>query len=417
MVRTLIADIVEQHAEEAAFLWILRNEAIRAPNQNLRSLADLDERIDAHLDGLHVAGAAGWETCQQQLAWREAGEVFAAAHVALQSRIEKRFDVVLEIAVQSEELTGGMVGALAWLPFAEVEPKIRALAGADDPLVRRVGLAAYAAHRRDPGAPLDHAVIHSDASLRTRAIKAAAELGRCDLLPLCIERSNGAESASSYWHAWSASLLGDVTSNVQLRQMALAGGPRAEGACDLVTRRMSPNEARTWHAELMMNAHYRLAIVVTRASGDPAFVSWLIDVMGVQSLARIAAEAFTAITGVDLTSTGLAAPRPAGFESGPNDDPNDDDVTIDPDEHLPWPRRGAIARWWSANQASYGRGTRYLLAHPIAANAMRGVLVNGRQRQRAAAALELVLGQPGQPLFETRARANSQLRSLSPTPA
>ena len=34
---------------------------------------------------------------------------------------------------------------------------------------------------------------------------------------------------------------------------------------------------------------------------------------------------------------------------------------------------------------------------------LQDVLRNGRQRQRAAAALELALQQPGQPLFEVRA--------------
>ena len=40
------------------------------------------------------------------------------------------------------------------------------------------------------------------------------------------------------------------------------------------------------------------------------------------------------------------------------------------------------------------------------------VLRNGRQRQRAAAALELALQQPGQPLFEVRAPGFRQQQPL-----
>jgi len=55
----IIEDIVSQHAEEAAFLWLLRSYATRAPHYDLADLAALEERVDAHLDGLRIAGDAG----------------------------------------------------------------------------------------------------------------------------------------------------------------------------------------------------------------------------------------------------------------------------------------------------------------------------------------------------------------------
>jgi hypothetical protein len=39
-------------AEEAAFLWLLRSNAIRQPHCALKDLAKLDDRFEAHLDGL-----------------------------------------------------------------------------------------------------------------------------------------------------------------------------------------------------------------------------------------------------------------------------------------------------------------------------------------------------------------------------
>ena len=59
----IIQVIVDQHAEEAAFLWLLRNAAVGAPHYNLQDLANLDERVEAHIDGLRIAGTPGWETC------------------------------------------------------------------------------------------------------------------------------------------------------------------------------------------------------------------------------------------------------------------------------------------------------------------------------------------------------------------
>jgi hypothetical protein len=56
-----IAEIVSQHAEEAAFLWLLRSKAIRAPHYALNDLAKLDDRVEAHVDGLRAA--ATWWDC------------------------------------------------------------------------------------------------------------------------------------------------------------------------------------------------------------------------------------------------------------------------------------------------------------------------------------------------------------------
>ena len=56
---TIIESIVTQHAEEAAFLWLLREGAVDAPHYSLKDLVEHDSRVEAHLDGLRVAGEAG----------------------------------------------------------------------------------------------------------------------------------------------------------------------------------------------------------------------------------------------------------------------------------------------------------------------------------------------------------------------
>ena len=52
---TAVAIVLAQHAEEAAFLWLLRDAAVRAPHYGLADLAALDRRIAAHLDGSGIA--------------------------------------------------------------------------------------------------------------------------------------------------------------------------------------------------------------------------------------------------------------------------------------------------------------------------------------------------------------------------
>ncbi len=57
-------------------------------------------------------------------------------------------------------------------------------------------------------------------------------------------------------------------------------------------------------------------------------------------------------------------------------------------------------------------GTSYPLGKPITIDWLQQVLQIGRQRQRAAAALELAFRQPGQPLFNVAAPGFRQQQVL-----
>ena len=118
------------------------------------------------------------------------------------------------------------------------------------------------------------------------------------------------------------------------------------------------------------------------------------------------------ITGVDIAYEDLGGEKPEGFDSGPTEDPNDENVEMDPDENLPWPDPPLIQKWWSNHRQNFQNGTRYLIGKPITEEWLQQVLRVGRQRQRTAAALELVLKRPGQPLFEVRAPGFRQQQML-----
>ncbi len=112
-----IKPIIYQHAEESSSLWLLRDKAIKAPHYSLKDLTKLDGRVEAHIDGLRVAGDEGWEICKEELSWEEPGEIFTASLLAFENGNEERINEVLEIGTQSWELARGIVSALGWLPF------------------------------------------------------------------------------------------------------------------------------------------------------------------------------------------------------------------------------------------------------------------------------------------------------------
>jgi uncharacterized protein (TIGR02270 family) len=139
------------------------------------------------------------------------------------------------------------------------------------------------------------------------------------------------------------------------------------------------------------------------ALGDPDAVPRLLDAMKDPPVARVAGEAFAMITGVHISYDELEGAAPEGFEAGPTEDPADENVAMDTDEHLYWPDRGKCEKWWAKNQSRFAAGTRHLCGRPMTPESLREVLKNGYQRQRAAAALELAIREPGKPLFEVRA--------------
>lgn len=119
----VIAPIVAQHAEDAAFLWLLRDRAADGPQVRLRDLARLDERVEAHLDGLRVAGAVGWRLAADGLdRYGEPGETFAAAVLALGTGDPARLEPVLERAAAEPACRRAVVAALGWVGPAPLRP-------------------------------------------------------------------------------------------------------------------------------------------------------------------------------------------------------------------------------------------------------------------------------------------------------
>ncbi|CBK41725.1 conserved protein of unknown function [Nitrospira defluvii] len=400
----IIAAIVTQHAEEAAFLWLLRSNATRQPHYALKDLAKLDGRVEAHVDGLRVAGEPGWELCKAALGNEEAGEVFAASVMAFESGIESRIQAILEAVEKTPELSKGLISAFGWMPFQQAAPHAQRLLVAELPLQRLVGLAAYAVHRQDPGAALKDALSSTDPELRARALKAAGELGKTTFIPAMKAEFAAEDLACRYWAGWSGALLGEPAAIPVLQRLAERGHTKREQACAMALRRMSIDQAQAWLKSLANSPKaLRLAMQAAGVIGDPANIPWLIQQMANPAMARVAGESFTYITGIDLAYDDLDTDKPESFEAGPTENPEDENVDMDPDEDLPWPNPQLIEKWWFTHRVQFTNGTRYLCGQPMTIESLNQVLRTGKQRQRTTAAIELAMRQPGTPLFNCSA--------------
>lgn len=412
-----IPSILEQHADEAITLIPLREKAINGVTSTLSGLIKLDYRLDANFDGLRIADDAGWEICERLVQEERTAGAFTAAVVAFSSGNEARVQKIVDAASKNPGIACELASALGWLSFTKVEQYIYRFLSCDQPVIRNAGVAALARHGIDPASMLQSAIEGSDHSQRCQLLRAAGELGRADLLALLQDELSTEDTDCRFWAAWSSTLLGGCPdASAVLESFVEAPGHYQEEAVSMLSRRHSREQSAhfiDFSSHSLRNS--RLTTIAAGANGHSFCVPILIEQMKIPELARLAGEAFTMITGVGVASISLDASRPQGFEAGPTDDPEDDDVEPDLDDGLPWPDPAAAAQWWEEHQGDFEPESRYLLGRPISANWMYDILLSGRQGQRIAANLELAMLQRGMLMFDLQAPAFRQQQRLRST--
>ena len=120
---------------------------------------------------------------------------------------------------------------------------------------------------------------------------------------------------------------------------------------------------------------------------------WLDQAHGGRQDRTLAGEAFSLITGADLALLDLERKPPEDLrQAGPNDNPDDENVEMDPDEGLPWPDPDAHPALVGRRTArGFSRASRYFMGAPVTREHCIDVLKNGYQRQRILAAHYLCL--------------------------
>jgi uncharacterized protein (TIGR02270 family) len=401
----VIPAVLDRHAEEAAFLWLLRSRAVGLPQFTLRRLVELDQRVEAHVDGLRVAGEPGWRRAWQEFEDRpEPGEAFAAAVLAFEGANTGAIEKLLAAVEAIPALGSGVASAVGWLTDDAAALALSLLHAWETPTGRRLGVAAAAIRRSPfPGGVLDAAL--RDRGSRARAIKAVGELAETGRIPAVRDHLTDVNLDVRSAAAWTlARHTGDPAAIAELQTIAMTESRYRQRSATLAVRRLEPAAAGRWVQMLTQTPGCeRVSIQAAGALGDPAVLARLIEQMAVPALARLAGESFSLITGVDLARDKLDRPQPEGFEAGPTDDPDDPSVEMDADDGLDWPDPEKLRKWWSANRGRFPVGVRHLCGRPLTPEHLKAVLRDGYQRQRAAAALELAILRPREPLFEVRA--------------
>jgi len=409
----IIPVVIQQHVDDAVLLHACRTGLCSAPNSALHYLRRFDDRLVAHLDALLIAGSEGWRFCEALLATPSTGAMFTVTVRLVEDRREG-LDRILALAQAMPQTRPGLLSAYGWLSALHLEGMVAGLLRSDEPFSRLVGVAACALHRVDPRIASQRWVQDQNPLLRARSLRAVGELGREEFLPLCRTAIQDNDPECRFWTAWSAVLLGDRGAALEVLTVnGTAASPWRARAFRLAIQAIRVSASHSILKDLAGGPeNLRWLIHGSGIAGDPRYVPWLIGHMSNPKLARLAGESFCLITGADLALLDLVLKPPENLESGPNDDPNDPDVDMDPDDGLPWPDLRKIEAWWATNGSRFQAGGRYFMGAPLTREHCVDVLKNGYQRQRILAAHYLCLLEPGTPLFNTSAPAWRQQRLL-----
>lgn len=377
-----IMPLIQRHASDAAFYWNQRDESITSTHLQLERLAHFDSLLQANLEGLIVAGDAGWDAALQALErWKGVSQLFVCAFLSLHEKSAERLPILCKrIEAQPNQLARGLISALAW-------------------------------HHQHAGAGAPNWINHwletaTNPLLRTLALRAAS----CAGIACHTQALNDCTAESLYQRAAACRALGapgNTHENVSLANTINqslenclndpATNVRAEAAISLLTRsqnqsalnvlqgaivllaqqipslkgsqiKLAQRKLERWVTQLAIHCPIGDAqvgvlleqlspqeqILFVATHGDAALIPHLLNWAEDTNLAAGVLWAIYLITGVDAHS--------AGIESDIDIQPGS---TISKFKTMPMPDAVALRKWWSTQQPQYTHGQRLLMGQAL----------------------------------------------------
>jgi len=293
------SDVVDEHFEELDFLWEQRSALVFAPDWTLDELAELEERADAHLDGLHLAERYGVDVARAQLTSGEGAAATAAALVLLGAGLRDIECEVVDALCAAEEppTRDRLRDGLRHAPLsADLERDLVELAAQAAEPTRAAALDVLAFHRcAAPGVePLQDA---EDPAARVLAWEATGRLARsCDPQRLdhtlrtdapAVQRAALAAAARCAFPGLEAVCLRAFESDGSTEALAFLGVLANDASTDVLV------------AALADAALSDAALRGLGAGGDVRALPHIISALADPERAAAAAAAFVRITGVE----------------------------------------------------------------------------------------------------------------------
>lgn len=401
-------DVLHEHAEVAGLMVRLRDVFLNDLGGDLTGLVRLDDRLDAHLDGLRAAGGDGHMAALEALRSGRDGSLFLVAVLSVEQRNDNEARQLITVAEATPHGQREFTAALEWVSPRKIEPWAKCFASSASPAHRAVSLVARHVHRM-PLAPIISVVNQMACDqawerreLAYRALGATAG----DVSPWMIEPGiHDAQPEVRLAAQWAARRKAPNLFSIDgVIAVAAEAEHLAEPAFDLAARAVPGDRALELLERIPEGkAGERAGIRAVAAAGRPSLVPWLVPRLRSVATARFAAWAYATVTGCDIVCEGLTGQSPPPHDVGPNDDPHDNRTAIPPEHRFPWPDPDAIKAHATRWCATANRDRRFMLGQEVTQDRLVHVLAKGTHGQRTLAAAELAVIAPKDPFFATRA--------------
>ena len=335
-------DIIEEHFEELDFLLAQRESVIFAPDWTLEELAQLEERAEAHLDGLRVAELHAVDLARPALAGKEC---FAAMAAALLFCSLRDVDLEREVvrALEAPSGPGALIGlrlALRHSPIESVLDALRTLAESSDLAVAASAIDVLTFHGVTT---VGHARLlgseePSDRALAWGAMGRARVVRQGDLTEVGLQDGE----ASVRWAALHGAALSGLVELPRICRDSVASRPPTTEVLAFLGIVGDPQdrnilESATADSQRALDALYGLG-----ALGSAEAVPVLIERMKESGpIATRAAEAFARITGESDVATPVE-------EGTPQDGERDRPIDVD-----------RVLAWWKAHRSRFAPQRRW----------------------------------------------------------
>lgn len=406
-------DIIEEHIEEADFLWQQRNIALASRDYNFDELGGLEERLLAHLDGLLVGGNEAWELLGPKIASREVGEVFAATFTALESRTADKVDHVQKAFTTAEgETLEGIRHGMYHTAYLETEKLFGDYHNLKSNNNRAVVVDILSFRRtRELEPHLGTFLNDEDPVVVASAIEAIGRLRSAQYKDRVEQLLNAGDSSICYAAMRTGLLLGSKKAINACRKAVADQRAEANSAVILLGLAGLDEDLPTISNAIKDAKSSREAITALGTMGKIGAMDELIRYATDPSLSRLTGEAVYRITGVDLEKEELIVQGPVDPEIG-GENKEEDDFVEDLDEGLPIPDPTKLEIWWRRIAPKFAGGIRYRHGQPHGREILIEILKNGSLPERHDAAFELTLEDMSCPYLETYAFTTQQRRVI-----
>ncbi|QRK07176.1 TIGR02270 family protein [Archangium violaceum] len=409
-------DVYEEHLSEAGFLWTRWERCLASPTVDLTAAEAQEERLLAHMDGLAFGGPEVAERLLILTLELEApAEVASAAFALLASGQDGAKHVLERLEVGEGPALAGIQRALE-LDDSLAAAALLPLLSSSSVDAQAVVLEALVFRRAVPPSTLARFLSHADPRLQATAL-----LGLEGHPEESVRKALHAALDAPQVHVRNAALVSGLIAGLRRawdKCEKWAAEPSAVGAQARVLLALGGSEQDVTRLvklldvpELRSSTLWALSFSGQLAAAE-ACLAWMEEDRGT---AALAAEAFSAITGLPLEGAYVGPSREDEAEEPiPLEEEDlDADLVPGPEDALATPAPDAVAAWWKEARARFDPGTRYLRGIPFSAQSLLGALHQEPMRRRGVLALELAIRSRGQFRLEARAFTRRQASELA----